>query len=168
MKILHSGAHLDFVERQGWEFVERRCSGVVAVVATTGDGELVLIEQYREPVRSRVIELPAGLVGDEGDAGEDSALAARRELVEETGFDCDAIRRVGRGPSSAGLTSEVVEFFLATGVRRIEAGGGVGGEEIVVHLVPLSDVRPWLAAREAEGCLVDPKIAAGLWMSGER
>lgn len=167
MKILHSGAHLDFLERQGWEFVARRCAGVVAVVATTDDGAIVLIEQYREPVRARVIELPAGLVGDEGDAGEDPAIAARRELVEETGFDCDAIRRVGRGPTSAGLASEIVEFFHATGVRRIGAGGGVGGEEIRVHLVPLRDVRPWLAAREAEGCLVDPKIAAGLFFSGK-
>ncbi len=168
MTILHSGAHLDLVEREGWEFVARRCSGVVAVVALTEAGEVVLIEQYREPVRARVIELPAGLVGDEGNSGEDAAIAARRELVEETGFDCTAIRHVGRGPSSAGLTSEIVEFFLATGVRRVEAGGGVGGEEIAVHLVPLPEVRTWLAARETEGCLVDPKIVAGLFFSGKR
>jgi len=166
MKTLYSGAHLDLVERDTWEFVQRRCSGVVCVVALTAAGELVLIEQYREAMRSRVVELPAGLVGDEGDAREDFAGAARRELIEETGYDCDALAHIGRGPSSSGLTSEIIDFFRASGLRRVEQGGGVGGEEIAVHLVPLAEVRTWLAAKESEGCLVDPKIAAGLWMSG--
>ncbi|MBI2215525.1 MAG: NUDIX hydrolase [Acidobacteria bacterium] len=166
MKILHSGSHLDLVERNTWEFVQRRCSGVVAVVAITAAGELILIEQYREALRSKVVELPAGLVGDgEGDDREDFAGAARRELVEETGFDCDEMERIGRGPSSSGLTDEVIDFFRASAVRRIHEGGGVGDEEITVHLVPLVEVRNWLAAKEANGYLVDPKIAAGLWMS---
>jgi len=166
MKTLYSGAHLDLVERDTWEFVQRRCSGVVCVVGVTAAGELVLIEQYREAMRSRVIELPAGLVGDEeGSDGEDFAGAARRELIEETGYDCDALEHIGRGPSSSGLTSEIIDFFRASGLRRVEKGGGVGGEEIAVHLVPLAGVRAWLASKESEGCLVDPKIAAGLWMS---
>ncbi|MFA6958183.1 MAG: NUDIX hydrolase [Thermoanaerobaculia bacterium] len=166
MKTLYSGAHLDLVERDTWEFVQRRCSGVVCVVAVTVAGELVLIEQHREALRSRVVELPAGLVGDEeGDDGEDFAGAARRELIEETGYDCDALEHIGRGPSSSGLTSEVIDFYRASTVRRLHEGGGVGGEEIVVHLVPLAEVRAWLAAKEAAGCLVDPKIAAALWMS---
>lgn len=167
MKTLYSGAHLDLVERDTWEFVQRRSAGVVCVVAVTGSGELVLIEQYREPMRARVVELPAGLVGDdEGAEGEDFAGAARRELVEETGYDCDALEHIGRGPSSSGLTSEIIDFFSASGLRRVHEGGGVGGEEISVYLVPLAGVRAWLAAKEAGGCLIDPKIAAGLWMSG--
>lgn len=166
MKTLFSGAHLDLVERDTWEFVQRRCSGVVCVVAVTAEGELVLIEQYREPMRARVIELPAGLVGDdEGDDGEDFAGAARRELIEETGYDCDALEHLGRGPSSSGLTSEIIDFFRAAGLRRVHEGGGVGGEDITTHLVPLPRVREWLAAKEAAGCLVDPKIGAALWMS---
>jgi ADP-ribose pyrophosphatase len=118
-------------------------------------------------VRSRVIELPAGLVGDEeGSDGEEFAEAARRELVEETGFDCDSMQHAGRGPSSSGLTSEIIDFYRASGVRRVHEGGGVGGEEISVHLVALPDLRSWLADKEREGFLVDPKIAAGLWMCG--
>jgi ADP-ribose pyrophosphatase len=165
MKILYSGAHLDLVERDTWEFVQRRCKGVVAVVAVTASGELILIEQFREALRSKVVELPAGLAGDEGDAGEDLSVAARRELVEETGFDCESLAHIGRGPSSSGLTSEVIDFYRASGVHRVHEGGGVGSEEIAVHLVPLGDVRAWLEAKEAQGYLVDPKIAAGLWMS---
>jgi hypothetical protein len=51
---VHSGKHLDFVERDGWEFVARRYAGVVAVVALTEQKELVLIEQLRKPVNARV------------------------------------------------------------------------------------------------------------------
>ena len=53
-------------------------TGVVVVVPVTDAGELVLVEQYRPPVQSRVLELPAGLVGDNGDDKEDFKIAAQR------------------------------------------------------------------------------------------
>jgi ADP-ribose pyrophosphatase len=139
----------------------------VVVVAVTPEGKLLLVEQPRRPVKTTVIELPAGLAGDEpGAHGEALAEAARRELEEETGYGCDALEVVCEGPSSAGLTSEVLTVFRARGVRRVGAGGGVEGEAITLHEVALAEVHAFLRRRTAEGALVDPKVYAALWFAG--
>ncbi|MGD9021922.1 MAG: hypothetical protein PVF46_08995, partial [Lysobacterales bacterium] len=66
--IHYPGHHLGLKEKDGWEYAFRTdASGVVVLVPVTDAGELVLVEQYRAPVNSRVVELPAGLVGDAGD-----------------------------------------------------------------------------------------------------
>jgi ADP-ribose pyrophosphatase len=166
-EVLHQGRFLRLLRRRGWELVERvNATGVVIVIAITEQGGLVVIEQVRTPVNAAVIELPAGLAGDEpGASGEELAEAARRELLEETGYEAASIELVTRGPSSAGLTNEVVTVFRARGVRRTGAGGGVEGESITTHEVPLADVPGWLEARQAEGKLVDPKVYAALWFA---
>jgi ADP-ribose pyrophosphatase len=164
--ILHTGRFLELVQHDRWEFVRRRnASAVVGIIATTPDHELLLVEQFRIPVGAAVIELPAGLVGDE-QADEDLATAAARELVEETGWEPAACRVVARGPSSAGLTSEVTTLVLASDLRQIGPGGGVAGERITVHRIPIAAVPAWLAARAAAGALIDHKIHAALWWIG--
>ena len=167
MKELHAGRHLRLVVRNGWEFVERPgIRGIVLVVAVTPEDRLLLVEQRREPVDGRVLELPAGLAGDaESPADEPLEEAARRELVEETGWDATAMERLTSGPPSAGVTSEIITFFRARGLSRAGAGGGVEGEAITVHEVPLAAVEEYLREREAGGTLVDPKVWAGLWFA---
>jgi ADP-ribose pyrophosphatase len=167
-EVLGAGRHLRLVRREGWEYAERVTgTGVVAVVAVTDDDRVVLTEQYRPPVRSPVIELPAGLVGDlPGALAEDLVTAARRELEEETGYAASALRLLGAGPSSAGLAAEVVSFLLATGLVRVGPGGGDATEAITVHEVPLAAVDAWLAGMVGQGRLVDPKVYAGLWLAG--
>ena len=167
MKELHAGRHLRLVERAGWEFVERPgIHGIVLVVAVTPEGRLLLVEQPREAVGAAVLELPAGLAGDAGSpAGEPLAQAARRELVEETGWDAAEMEPLTTGPPSAGVTSEIVTLFRARGLRRVGAGGGVEGERITVHEVPLDGVEGFAREREAAGVLVDPKVWAGLWFA---
>ena len=67
-RVLAEGRHLRFVERNGWEFVERKnVTGVAILVALTDEGRVLIVEQWREPVGARVLELPAGLAGDEGE-----------------------------------------------------------------------------------------------------
>ncbi|MEL6797861.1 MAG: DNA mismatch repair protein MutT, partial [Planctomycetota bacterium] len=67
-----TGRFLSLVSRNGWEFATRvNARGVVAVVATTEANELVLVEQFRPPVGRSVIEIPAGLVGDDPRAGDE-------------------------------------------------------------------------------------------------
>jgi ADP-ribose pyrophosphatase len=148
-----------------WEYADRvGTTGAVVIVAVTGDAKLVLTEQYRIPVGRRVIELPAGLAGDvPSQAAEAFADAARRELFEETGYTTQGMAALTTGPPSAGLASEIVVFFRATGLSRAGAGGGVDHEDIQIHEVPLANVRRWLAAKTAEGVLVDPKVYAGLY-----
>jgi len=167
VKELHAGRHLRLVARNGWEFVEPPgVHGIVVVVAVTPGGRLLLVEQRREPVDGNVLELPAGLAGDAGgEADEPLEEAALRELAEETGWEAASMERLTAGPPSAGVTSEVVTFFRARGLAKTGAGGGVEGEAITVHEVPLEDAEGALLAREAAGVLVDPKVWAGLYFA---
>lgn len=151
-----------------WDYVRRpQADAAVGILAITPEHEIVLIEQFRVPVQRRVIEIPAGLVGDEDEFQSESlAETARRELLEETGFRAEVVTKLISTPTSAGMTSEFLHLFHATGLSREHAGGGVGGEEIRVHQVPLAELRQWLAAREAEGLAIDFKIHAALWLAG--
>src|SRR5262245_57499864 len=83
------GKHLRVRQSGRWEYVERTKSlGGVVIVAVTDDHKLLLVEQYRVPMAKAVIELPAGLAGDvEGSETEELVAAARRELLEETGYE---------------------------------------------------------------------------------
>ena len=169
-EVLAEGRHLRLVRRDAWEYAERRAAiAVVVIVAITDDGRLVLVEQYRKPVERTVIELPAGLVGDRpGDADEDLWSAARRELWEETGYEAQALEYLAEGPSSAGLTSEVVTFLRAVGLQKVGAGGGDEDEAITVHEVALGEAGSCLNAMAQRGCLIDPKVYAGLYLIGQR
>lgn len=167
-EVLGEGRFLRLVCGPGrWEWAERRsATGVVVVIAVTAAAEVLLVEQWRHPVAARVIELPAGLAGDvAGQEQEELAEAARRELEEETGYTAERLEPVLCGPSSAGLSNELLTVFKAHGVRRIGAGGGDASEDITVHHVPLPEVEAWLAARMAQGALVDPKVYAALWFA---
>jgi ADP-ribose pyrophosphatase len=161
-EVLGEGRYVRLVREGRWESVERvGCTGVVAIVAVTDAGELVCTEQLRHPVRRRVLEIPAGLAGDEGP--ESLEDAARRELEEETGFRAERLERLGEAAPSPGLTQEIVTFFRARGLRRVGAGGGDGTEEIRVHLVPLDGFEAWVARMQADGALVDFKLYVGLY-----
>jgi len=166
-QILAIGKFLQLVRVGHWEYAERTNSpGAVVIVPLTDDSRLVLIEQYRIPVNARVVELPAGLMGDSAhDRGETSESAAHRELLEETGYEARELRLLTSGPPSAGMSSEVVTFLLASGLSRTGRGGGVHTEQIEVHAVPLDDVPRWLLERRQAGTLVDPKVYAGLYFA---
>jgi len=154
MQTIFEGKHIVVRERDGWEFVERKSAKeAVAVIAVTDAGEVVLTEQYRRPVDARVIDWVAGLI-EEFDVVE----TARRELEEEAGFTCETIERLASGPTSPGITSEIVHLVRARGLRRSGAGGGVGSEKITVHLVPRHELAEWLRREELEGILIDLKV----------
>ena len=166
-RVLAEGKYLRLVQQGGWEYAERcNATGAVLIVAITREKKVLLTEQYRLPVSARVIELPAGLVGDIPEqADEDWAEAARRELLEETGYDARGMTHMANGPISAGFGNETIAIFRATGLKKVEAGGGIEGEDIVVHEVPLDRIRPWLQSKARAGLLVDPKIYAGLYFA---
>lgn len=162
---LYEGRHLRLVERDGWEFVERsKARSIVAVIATTKEDELILVEQYRPPIGARVIELPAGLVGDV-ESDESVLNAARRELEEETGYRAHSYKSVFRGPISAGLSTEMLTYVLASDLSLVGDGGGVGNEDIQVHRIPLRTVQRWLIHHET---LVDPKVLSALLLIDSR
>lgn len=165
-RILYDGTFLRLKQRSHWQFVERNnARGAVIIVALTDHDELLLVEQPRLPVDAPVIELPAGLVGDvRGEEHEALEVAGARELEEETGYRPAQLTFLAEGPPSSGLANEIVSFYRARGLTRIDDGGGDDSEQITPHAVPLSEVESWLAARQAEGVLIDPKIYAGLYL----
>lgn len=165
---IHRGRFLVYSKTAlGWEYVSRtKCKGCVAILAMTDDRRIILTEQYRPPVRRNVIELPAGLAGDIPLQEDEPLLtAAQRELKEETGYVAKNWTTLMEGTSSAGMTDEMVTLFYATGLVKMTEGGGVGGENIKVHYVHLSDVTKWCRDRQAEGKRVDFKIFAAIQLA---
>jgi len=161
---LYRGSYLSLLKIGRWEFVSRsNASGVVALIAVTDQRELVLVEQFRIPINSTVIELPAGLVGDLTERDEPVLLAAQRELLEETGFEAAHLEVLMTCPSSAGMSDEVITFVLARGLKRVSAGGGDSSEDITVHVVPLVEVDRWLEDRRRGDTPQDPKIFTALY-----
>jgi len=167
-EVIHAGRILALVKEGHWEYAERmNVTGAAIIVAVTDEKKLLLVEQYRIPVHARTIELPAGIIGDEPGCGDEPhAEAARRELLEETGYAAERIEAVTTGPTSSGLTSETVTLFRAVGLKRVGDGGGVAHEDITVHEVTLAEVDDWLESKAQSGVLVDPKVYAGLYFIG--
>jgi ADP-ribose pyrophosphatase len=166
-RVLYKGRYLSFIEKGGWEYAERNeVTETVAIIAVTKRCQIVLVEQFRPPIGQPVVELPAGLAGDTPGAGDEAPEeAAKRELLEETGYWSERLTFLTRGPTSAGLTSEQVTFFWAHGPRKVQSGGGCAGESIRVHLVRLRNARGWLRKQAHEGKAIDPKVYAGLYFA---
>ncbi len=166
IELIHSCKYLELVRDGKWEFVRRKnTSGIVAIVPLTDDNELILIEQMRIPVGKPTIEFPAGLAGDiVGQEDESLEIAARRELMEETGYEASQIESVAVGPTSAGLTNETETTFLARGLRKTGVGGGDGSENINVHLVAWNEINTWLATQQEQGKAISARIYAGLYL----
>ncbi len=161
---LHHGRFLELVSLNGWEYVRRANSTTtVAVLALTEDDDLLFIEQFRPPIGAEVLELPAGLVGDDpGQEAEEITTAANRELEEETGFSARSLHVLGTFCSSAGLTDETTTICMALGCRQTGPGGGIGGESIRIHKIPRNEAASWLAERVKSGQLLDGKVWTAL------
>ncbi|HEX7370837.1 MAG TPA: NUDIX hydrolase [Rhodanobacteraceae bacterium] len=164
-EVRYAGQWLTLKQRGRWEFVERNNpQGAVIIVAVTPGDRILLVEQYRVPIKQFTIEMPAGLIGDAGHADDDSvATAARRELIEETGWSCGRVLPLHSGPSSAGMSTEMMHFVRAFDLEKVGDGGGDATESIVVHEVPRAEADAWLHAMVAKGYSIDPKLFAGLW-----
>jgi ADP-ribose pyrophosphatase len=163
--VLYEGDWLRLVRRGRWESCERTHGQgmAVIVIAVTPDDAVLFVEQYRVPLGARTIEMPAGLVGDDHDHDtlED---AARRELIEETGWEPGTVDVLLVGPTSSGMSNERIAFVRARNLKKVGAGGGVGSEDITVHAVPRHQAPAWLMRKHAEGFELDLKLWAGLWM----
>lgn len=122
----------------------------VNVIAVTSDDQVVLIRQYRPGVDDVVIEIPGGMV----DPGEDALAAAKRELLEETGFTATSWRALGVTAPNPAIQGNRLHSFLATGASATHAQRLEGSEVIAVETAPLADVTAMLRDGRIDHALV--------------
>lgn len=165
MTVEWQGRYIE-ARRQGtWEYVARRADIDAAVIVALTDDGIVLVEQHRIPLGRACLELPAGLIGDDRD-GEAAAVAAARELEEETGFTAAHWEDLGEFATSPGMSAETFRLFRATGLTRTGPGGGVEGEGITVRVVPLVELAAFVAERRTAGLAIDCRVMALLPLLG--
>lgn len=134
-------------------------SGSVVVLAVDDSGKVprVLLErQYRHAAKDFLWELPAGRI----DPGEQDLRAAKRELIEETGYRAKRWRRILKFYASPGFVAETMAVYLATGLR---AGEAEPEEDEIIHtrMLPLPDVLKMVL----KGTIRDAKtISSVLWL----
>ncbi len=120
-RLIHQGRRFAFeeleVQRNGHRVVldAVRGPGAVVVVPVLPDGRLVLIRNHRAVVNRILWEFCAGGI----EAGEEPAATARRELIEETGYEANQVRHLGTFFTSPGFCDEQMHAYLATGLEHV-------------------------------------------------
>lgn len=127
------------------------------VVALTPEGQVVLIEQYRHGIDDVTLEIPGGVV----EPGEDPAVAAVRELREETGYEGDTLERIGEVLPNPAIQNNACTTWLIEGARPVTEPTPDEGEHIVVVTVPLEEIPTLLRQGRIQHSLV---VAAFHWL----
>jgi len=154
--------HRDRVQMSDGSVAEREVvehPGAVGVVALDDDGAILLVNQYRHPVRARLDELPAGLLDVDG---EPALLAAKRELAEEAAVTASSWHVLVDLLTSPGMSNEAIRLFLARGLTPVPDGERFAPEHeeitLTVHRVPLAEA----VARVYSGELSNAAAVAGI------
>ncbi|HEX4901163.1 MAG TPA: NUDIX hydrolase [Acidimicrobiales bacterium] len=128
-----------------------RHPGAVAVLPLHDDGTVTLVRQYRAALDAPLLEIPAGIRDVDG---EPPAETARRELAEEAGLAATQIEHLLSFHNAPGMSDEVVDVYVATGLSEVDAAAqGVEEEAMSIERHHLDD----LAAMVADGRLTDAK-----------
>ncbi|GAB4160269.1 MAG: NUDIX hydrolase [Planctomycetota bacterium] len=133
----------------------------VNIVALDGDDRLILVRQYRHGTRSMSLELPGGVIDP---ADESPAVAAIRELREETGYEAESVRAIGVMTPNPAILTNRCHAFLATGCSRVGDLDQDPGEDLEVVLVDAGDIDRWIAEGEIHHALALAAIA--MWRAG--
>jgi 8-oxo-dGTP pyrophosphatase MutT (NUDIX family) len=136
----------------------------VLILALTPQEEVVMVRQYRHGTEQVCLELPGGLV----DAGDDSpALSARRELLEETGYQADEIVLIGECFPQPAILSNKCFFYLAKNAAEVQSQDLDSGEDIEILKVPLKEIQAKIENREIDHGMVLLAFFF-FWMKHER
>ncbi len=153
----------DYVQEPGGVRARRDLihhSGSIVVLAiddSTSSPRVLLERQYRHAAKDYLWELPAGRI----DPGEQELKAAKRELLEETGYTAESWRHILKFYASPGFVAETMSVFLATGLRKGKAQPE-DDEIIFKRLVPL----PAAVRMIMRGKIRDAKtISSVLWLN---
>lgn len=112
----------------------------VVAMALTENNEVVLVEQYRHPVKQTLMELPGGFIDDD----ESIAEAVKRELSEETGYEFSEVHFLGVTSGNPGVLNNYTDMFLLTGGKKVGEQHLDPNEEIQIHLKSIDEVKQML------------------------
>lgn len=123
----------------------------VNILPVTDDGRFVMIEQYRHGCQRVTLEIPGGLI----DASDPSpAAAARREMIEETGFDTEHIGYLGAVSPNPAVQTNHCYAFVARGATPVADQSLDGAEDIAIRLIDPPDVPRLIAEGRISHALV--------------
>ena len=172
-KTVHEGRFLRIVEKtvngsdgwaRAWETIERtnvHGSGAVVIIAQTKDGELLFEKNWRAPIESWVVQFPAGLTDLKGESEEE---AARRELLEETGYAATEMIPVFLSPLSAAVTGTRAMHYFAPEVEFVgNPSDRDMAEEIEVVKVPVANADEFML-NLPQGVELDLQVPGILWL----
>jgi 8-oxo-dGTP pyrophosphatase MutT (NUDIX family) len=128
-----------------------KCPEWVNIIPVTADKQVVLIRQFRAGIRAHTLEIPGGMV-DPTDAA--PMEAARREMLEETGYDSSEIRFLGKIHPNPAIQDNFCHSFLASGAHRADQPKPESMEEVQTVLVPLDRVPALISSGEISHALV--------------
>lgn len=136
------GAHGTFyvVENPDW----------VNIIALTKDRRVVLIEQFRYGTEEIILEIPGGMV----DEGEKAAAAARRELLEETGYSTERLVFLGRSHPNPAIQNNEIFHYLAVDCEKTAEPHFDEHESVAVRLVPFEEIGELISAGRITHSLV--------------
>jgi ADP-ribose pyrophosphatase len=169
--INYEGKYLKFISRYynikdkeiPWEFVKRKNiynSGAVVIVGLTKEYELVLEKNWRMPIESYVIQFPAGLTDREDENEEE---AAKRELLEETGYMAEKLIHIITTPECSVLTPTLVRHFFAPDVKYVGNERKDDLEKIEVLKVPVGDLSN-LLLHLPDDTLLETRVPGIIWL----
>lgn len=152
LKVHKDEVELPDGQKSSREYIQH--PGAAMLVPVTDDGQLVMIRQYRYPLRREFIEFPAGKI----DAGEDPLQTARRELEEEAGMIAKEIRHLTTIHPVIGYSNERIEIYLARGLQKT-AQHLDEGEFLEVFEIPFTEA----LEKMHRGEISDVKTMVGLF-----
>ena len=122
--------HIEDVELPNGKHSKREIikhPGAVAILPITNDNKIVMVEQFRKALERTIVEIPAGKL----EKGEEPALCARRELEEETGYECASLEWLISFYTSPGFADEIVHLYVAKGLVKKTDSAALDEDEFV-------------------------------------
>ena len=155
--------HVDKIRNTEGKILEREVVehlDAVGIVALDADNNIVLVSQYRHPLKGNLLEIPAGLLAD----GENPADCAVRELKEETGYIAKNVEKLAAFYTSAGFTNERFYLFFSDNLEAGEPELEPDEDDIELVMIPLERALEMVSSGEIE----DAKTLTAILMAAQK